>query len=182
MIERTRRSTLRETSDGRLYRQYHDTERVSECFAAHLDPSGARRCSGNRRIDHVREGTARGVVAPPPAHLQRALGVICRRSNDIRVVATLLNVTRNTAWSYVCRVVDAWPTSCDCAALLVDPDLMEAVRATPDLAGSLRDLMDRLPPSAHHALRAMDDRYAHLRLARLCVEAERSEGARTGRT
>lgn len=180
MIERCKRSTLLETDDGRLYRRYHDTDAVSSTFPAHVDASGNRRCSGNRRIDALRrDATFRGSGADSvrrPPHLHGTLALVCRRPRHIETVAQQLDVSTNTAWSYVCRVVELWPTSWDCARRLVDDDLMRAVDDEVDLRGSLRELMARLPPRASQALRESSDRYAHLRLARLCAEARRELG------
>ena len=181
IVERCKRSTLLETEDGWLLRQYHDTNALSDPFPAHVDASGIRRCSGNRNIDALRENTYRGASRssgtsrPPATHLQNALSVVCRKPRDIRTVALSLNVTVNTAWSYVCRVVDTWPSSWRLAASLVDTDMMACVVRETNLSGSLRDLMDRLPPHAHQALRESDDRYAHLRLARICAQTQRDQ-------
>jgi hypothetical protein len=171
------RSTLYEAQNGELYRRYHDTNELSQTFSGHVDSSGVRRCFGNRRVDTLRENTFRGAqgngrIQP---HLHNTLSIVCRNPPDIQFVAHHLDVAINTAWSYVCRTVETWPTSWYLACSLVDDDLLAAVQNEHDLTGSLRDLMRRLPPMAHHALREMDDRYAHLRLARLCVEAQRRQ-------
>lgn len=178
-MEQCKRSTLLETDDGRLYRRYHDTNAVSPTFPAHVDASGVRRCSGNRRIDALRQEVYRGASSSrpsrPPPHLQNTLSIVCRKPHDIQMVALYLNVAVNTAWSYVCRVVEHWPSSWDVASSLVDEDMMRCVANETDLTGSLRDLMRRLPPRAYHALREAEDRYAHLRLARLCVQTKREQ-------
>lgn len=179
IVDRCKRSTLMETEDGRLYRRYHDTNAISTTFPAHIDASGIRRCSGNRRIDTLRDESYRGASTQrprsTPPHLQNTLAIVCRKPRDIQVVALHLNVAVNTAWSYVCRVVETWPTSYDLASALVDADMTACVSNEENLSGSLRDLMMRLPPRAYHALREADDRYAHLRLARICEEVRREQ-------
>ena len=187
ILEESSRSTLVEREDGWLYRIYRDTLATSHVFPAHIDPRGVRRCSGNRRIDSLRDGAFRGSTAAPsrrtpPSHLRETLAVVCRCPRDIERVAQHLGVARNTAWSYACRVVETWPTAWECAECLVDDDLMIAVHDTADLSGSLRALMGRLPMHAHHALRESHDRYAHLRLARLCAEARRQVEITPGAT
>lgn len=176
VVERCKRSTLT-LEDGMLQRVYHDTERTSDPFPPTVDDKGVERCSGNRRIDTLvrNESTFRGGASrPPPPYLRNALATVCRGSSDIRLVSRLLGVTCNTAWSYVCRVVEEWPTSHQYASRLVHPELLVAVRDETDRTGSLRELMQRLHPRISHIsdLRMCDDRYAQLRLARLCVEAE----------
>lgn len=164
-----------------LYRRYADTGDTSVPFPPTVDARGHRRCAGNRRLDTLvqRQDTYRGEIgqrmAQPPAHLQNALSVVCRRPCSIDTVASCLNVSTNTAWSYVCRVVDHWPMAADCAACLVCADLMSDLRSREDVSGSLTHLMKRLPPHATHALRTSVDRYAHLRLGRLCIEAQRAK-------
>ena len=163
-----------------LQRVYHDTERTSDPFPPTVDDKGVERCSGNRRIDTLvrTADTYRGSTSrPQPPYLRNALATVCRGSSDIRLVARHMGVACNPAWSYVCRVVETWPTSYECASELVHPELLEAVRDELDLAGSLTQLMQRLHPKISHIseLRTCDDRYAQLRLARLCVEAAREK-------
>ena len=109
-----------------------------------------------------------------PAYLKRALAHLCDLApTTIDVFARTCGVGSSTAWSYACRVVETWPHAAPLARTLVHPSMLEACRATDDLSGGLRDLGARLPVTGDTELRCLADRYAHLRLARLCVEAER---------
>lgn len=176
-VDRCARSTLCLAEDGMtLFRKYADTDRTSAPFALTVDAAGHRRCSGNRNVDALlaRTSTYRGVDAPSrpaPAHLRNALRALCRAPREIEVLARMLGVAPNTAWSYACGVVEYWPASHVHARALLDPDLAAAVDACADRSGSLRELMARLPARATAALRERVDRYAFLRLARLCAEA-----------
>ena len=178
VVDRCTRSTLYIDDVGMLRRQYADTDAHSDPFPCQVDERGNRRCSGNRRIDSlVREAsTYRGARRrEPPPHLRTTLSLVCRLPRCIDSVATSMAVSRNTAWSYVCRVVEQWPEAAECATRLVDGDLFQGLEECDDLTGSLTDLMKRLPGSATHGVREFDDRYAQLRLGRLCVESLRKK-------
>ena len=185
------RSTLYASHDGALYRRYHDTGTWSEPLGFSLDERGVARCGGNRRVDALvaqawaeaeEDASFRGSSsssapsttrrrAPPPPHLRRALQHLVRGVRDVDALARACGVARATAWSYACRAVERWPDAHVHARALVHAPLLDAVRALPDRRGPLRGLMDQLLPG-DVAWRCVDDRYAHLRLARLCVEAE----------
>lgn len=178
VVDRCTRSTLYLDETGMLRRQYADTDAHSDPFPCHVDDNGARRCSGNRRVDSLvrAASTYRGARRrDPPPYLRTTLSLVCRRPRSIDVVATSMAVTRNTAWSYVCLVVEQWPEAAECATRLVDGDLFQGLQKCDDLTGSLTDLMKRLPRVALHQVRACDDRYAQLRLGRLCVESLRKK-------
>lgn len=188
-VEGGARSTLYASRDGALYRRYHDTGAWSAPLGFCLDERGVARCGGNRRVDALvaqaweEEGfrgsssasssTTRRRDAPP--HLRRALQHLVRGVRDVDALARACGVERATAWSYACRAVERWPRAHAHARALVHAPLLDAVRALPDRRGPLRGLMDQLLPG-DVAWRCVDDRYAHLRLARLCVEA--AEAAR----
>lgn len=173
LVERGRRSTLYLDDRGMLSRRYADTDTSSAPFPVRVDERGVRRCSGNRCLDGlIRESSSyRGTrrQRDPPSYLRTALSLVCRRPRSIDVIATSMAVTRNTAWSYVCLVVEHWPESADCAMRLVNEDLLRGIRDCDDIRGSLTDLMQRLPSVATHGVRTCDDRYAQLRLGRLCI-------------
>jgi hypothetical protein len=161
-VERGLRSTLWRRDDGTTLRQYHDTGAWSEplreddepVYAAAAPPPGAR---------------------PPPRYLRAALRQLAREPRDVDELARLCAVEVATAWSYATRVVELWPLAHDLALPLVHPPLVEALRGLDDHAGSLRDLMARVEAAAplrgDVAWRCTRDRHAHLRLARVCLQA-----------
>ena len=171
------RSTLYVTRDGACYRRYHDTGTWSGPLPVHVDEQGALRGSQNRRVDTLvaqafgGEDTDRGASSgkPPPSYLRRALGHLVREPRTVQDYARLCGVEVSTAWCYACKCVETWPSAHPFAARFVHPPVLEAVRACADRKGSLRDLMERC---GAHDWRTLDDRYAHLRLARLCADAE----------
>ena len=83
----------------------------------------------------------------------------------------------STAWNYASRAVELWPAQArEPASRLVYPPLLKALRTVPR-EGRLRDLMERLqrgPLRGDAEWREVADRHAHLRLARLCVDAEQA--------
>ena len=168
-LQRGARSTLHVSDDGRTcHRVYHDTGACSAPTPVRTDAQGVARGAGNRRLYRA------AAPSDPPEHLRNALAFLCRRPRDVGTVARQLGVRESTAWCYACQVVLAWPTAHDVAGGIVHPEVLQAVHETPDLSGSLQDLWRRLHPRVGHALREDADRYAHLRLARVCAEAERA--------
>lgn len=180
-VEECSRSTLY-VRDGALVRHYHDTGRWSAPFPPNVDASGHARCSGNRRVDLLveRDRTYAGTQgqqqhARVPAHVHNALRVLCRRTRDgarvdVATFARDLAVRTATAWSYACRVVQTWPRAHEEASRLVHPEILHAVRACEDRSGTLRELLERVRRELVQA-REVNDLFAHVRLARLCVEA-----------
>ena len=172
------RSTLYVTRDGSCYRQYHDTGTWAGPLPTHIDEQGALRGSQNRRIDtlvgqafadtEVYRGAASGGAKPAPAYLRRALDRLVREPRTIEDFARSCGVEVSTAWCYACKCVETWPSSHPFAARFVHPPVLAAVRACSNRKGPLRDLMERC---GEHEWRTLTDRYAHLRLARLCAEA-----------
>ena len=179
-VEAGGRSTLYACPSGGLYRRYHDTGSITPVLPA-VDARGVLRCGGNRRVDALveeayasyRAADAAAPRAPPPPHLRRALQVLARGVADVGAFARGCGVATSTAWCYAARVVEHWPASHKAARALVHPPLLAAVAEVPR-QGTLKDLMARLeagPLRGDSDWRCVDDRYAHLRLARLCVEA-----------
>ena len=164
-----------------LVRWYRDTEAWGDAVAPSIDCHGRARCSQNRSVDRMLEratafrGAPGGVAAP--LHLRNALEHACREPRNVDEYASLCGVKASTAWNYACRVVERWPRAHAVVRGLVHGDVLDAVRGADDLSGSLGALMRRLSPalSGSTEVRCLSDRYAHLRLARLCVEAERAE-------
>jgi hypothetical protein len=196
-VEGGRRSTLYVSREGALYRQYHDTEHWDGPLPVCIDAGGVARCMGNRRLDRVvelafgeekggfRGGRSTGEAAPSGSAETSAssssgpspyLRLVARRPTDIAQYARALDVEVSTAWNYLARVVEVWPRAQGLARAVVYPPLLAAVAALEDRTGALREVMARLSSLAGDtAWREVGDRYAHLRLARLCVEAAAEE-------
>lgn len=182
-MERNRRSTLYLHDETHVVREFHDTGAVTSPMPLSVDAKGRVKCSGNRNVATLlrrRETVSRGsgdvqpsasdTPPPPPRHLRMALRVLCEvQPTSIDAFATALGVAPNTAWSYACRVVTVWPAAYVETSLMVDPDVLHAVRTAPDRTGSLTELCKRL---RSHIPRELSERFAHLRLARLCADAE----------
>lgn len=182
------RSTLYASREGALYRKYHDTGTWDGPLPLYVDAKGVARCSGNRRLDRVVQdafaddddaayrGTATVTAnARVPAHLRNALACLSRRPRTIQELARACNVEVSTAWNYASRVVEHWPRAHALARPLVYAPLLAAVESLPSRDGPLRGVMQRLEEGALRGdvdWRCVDDRYAHVRLARLCVEAD----------
>ena len=180
-IERCRRSTLYVRSgDGFLVRKYHDTNTWGDARCPIIDHNGHARCSQNRRVDRMLE-TANGyrgtdVSKAAPLHLRNALSVLCRSPTTMDNFAIACGIKTSTAWNYACRVVERWPEAHTVTMSLVNSEIRDALRQTDDISGTLHTLMERMSPtlSGCTEVRCLSDRYAHLRLARICVEAERA--------
>ena len=84
-------------------------------------------------------------------------------STQLPSIAKACAVKESTAWSYACRAVELRPELASRAILLVDARLVAALHRV-DLAGSLREVLVRLPPEV-----LPENAAAHLRLARLCL-------------
>lgn len=175
-VEECPRSTLyRRSHDGMLIRLYHDTGRWTDPFPPIVDERGHARCSGNRRIDLLMEqerayggnGTSRRI----PSYLQNALRVLCRHHMpNIDVLAMELEVKTTTAWSYAYKVVETWPRAHEEASRLVHPEIMSAVLTCTSTTGSLKELYQCIHMELIES-REVSDLFAHIRLARACVEA-----------
>lgn len=186
------RSTLLISREGELYRRYHDTNFVDGPLLPHVDSEGVVRYGGNRRVESLLSQAVfpsddvqfRGVGGDSndakqrkiPKHLQNALKCMSRMPSDIQSLARMCGVEVSTAWNYASRVVDHWPMAHTVARQMVYPPLLEALETqVSSTEGSLRDLINRVDATdllrGDVEWRCVDNRIAHLRLARLCVEA-----------
>ena len=111
----------------------------------------------------------------PPYYLRRALGFLVKmKTPEIKAFARACGVKETTAWHYACKIVETWPTASEVVGGLVYPPLWKACTSVP-LLGSLKEVMQSLeagPFLGDSDWRCVDDRYAHLRLARLCLQVE----------
>lgn len=178
-VEECPRSTLyRRSHDGMLLRHYHDTDRWSDPFPPLVDERGHARCSGNRRIDILVEqerayGGTRTSRRSTPPHLQNTLRILCKHEfPTIDALARELDVKTSTAWSYAYKVVEAWPRAQDEASRLVHPEILNAVLECTTTSGSLREVYQCIHGKLG-AAREVADLFAHIRLARACVEARK---------
>jgi hypothetical protein len=161
-VEVGMRSTLWACADGSAARQYHDTG----AWSTGAPPPGAEERAYAGRAPPRR---------PAPAHLRRALGALVRAAPaDVRALAAACGVSEATAWCYAAQVVERWPEAHVHARALVHPPALAALAALDDASGPLRALMARAeatPPLRGDVEWRCLDRYAHLRLARLCLQA-----------
>jgi hypothetical protein len=177
LLERNRRSSLYLLADGDVEREYHDTGQRAP-VPVHVDDSGVARIGSNRSVDALAEAVLSraapdrrhdGVGAP--LHIIRAHIHLCDGVRDVDALARRCRVATSTAWNYACRVLEWFPDANVHAATLVYPPLLDAMTRV-DTTGSLRDVMRRVnagPLFGDMQWREVSDRYAHLRLARLCV-------------
>lgn len=175
LVESGLRSSLYCSVRGDLYRFYHDNNRWDGPIFHTVDEAGVHRHSQNRRVsDLVNVAWKGGSVKPPAPYLRSALWNLTMLPLDIDSFASMCGVKTSTAWSYAGKVVEVWPLSHRLASRLVHPPLLKVCRET-ELAGTLTDLSSRLHPllSGDVEWRCLEDRLSHLRLARICVEAER---------
>ena len=185
LVEQGARSSLYASQDGNLYRQYHDTKKWRGPLPPTVDEHGVSRYSANRRVSHLvhhawKSPTFRGVSernyeSAPRDHLRHALECLSREPATIEEFAATCGVKISTAWGYVCKVVEHWPAAHTPARKLVFPPLLTTCQSNGDcLRGPLKEVMEKLRVhlDGDPDWRCMQDRYAHLRLARLCIEAE----------
>ncbi len=181
----TRSTLLYDDAERTFHRRYHDTLATSPPLATHWDTNGVERFH-NQRVEALIGGRV-AIRAPPgegdetsyagarvrkvPAHLRNTLSVLVRRPPDVESVASFLNVQVSTAWCYASKVVETWPAAAEVARPLVYPPLCAALKEV-DCKGSLKQVMERLERSSSlrgdYEWRCLTNRYAHLRLARLC--------------
>lgn len=179
-VEECPRSTLyRRSHDGMLLRHYHDTGRWSDPFPPIFDDRGHARCSGNRRIDLLVEqerayGNGTRTSRRTPPYLQNALRVLCKHQTPkIDALARELEVKTTTAWSYAYKVVETWPQAHEEASRLVHPEILDAVETcTETPSGSLKEVYQCIHMKLG-AAREVSDLFAHIRLARACIEARK---------
>lgn len=176
MLEKSRRSTLMMTPEGNLIREYHDTKR-QHFVPFRIDDQGAVRLSANRSLDSLilQTETFRGSAGRAPPHIQRAYSVLLTREHaDIDEYATMCTVKTSTAWSYLCRILEFYPSANVLASRLVFQPLLVALLSV-DSTSSLKEVMERLnsgPLKGDQEWRALEHRFAHLRLARMCLMNE----------
>ena len=179
IVEQAARSTLYVSQDGSLYRKYSDTGRWTGPHRGTVDERGVYRSAGNRRVDDLvheawSEETYRGTPRrQTTAYLQNALRFLSHEPRHVDEFAHLGGEKTSTARGYACEVVDHWPGAAELASRMVYPPLWTACQSMGDRSGSLKYLMARLPSSLRGdiAWRCLPNRYAHLRLARLCLDA-----------
>ena len=93
----------------------------------------------------------------------------------MKAYAASLGVRESTAWCYLCKVVELWPFTNVHAAKMIYPPLLAALVSV-DGRGSLRQVMERLnsgPLKGSTEWRSVENRFAHLRLARLCLMSDK---------
>jgi hypothetical protein len=97
--------------------------------------------------------------------------VLLREPQSIDEFAQLCRVKVSTAWNYASRVAEYFPETNVQAARMVYQPLLPALLAV-DATGTLGAVMERLnagPLRGDIEWRCIDDRLAHIRLARLCL-------------
>lgn len=183
VVESGARSTLYASKDGSLYRLYHDTKMWRGPLPPTVDPHGTSRYSHNRSVSRLVDnawnafrGDETGGSHLPPAqdHLRSALSHLTT-SHSVDEFADKCGVKASTAWGYAGKIVEHWPATHVYARGIVYGPLLQLCSDVKCLNGTLREVMERLRESLSGDTdwRCMDDHFAHLRLARLCVEAQR---------
>ena len=172
ILEMSRRSILT-FKDGSLIRVFKDTD-ISHEVARHVDQHGTERISHNRTLDSLRSNNSqyRGQhdATVPPFHIFRTL-TIHDDYDAIDLLASSLDVKVSTAWSYLCRMLEFFPSANVSAVQYVWHPLLQALPLI-DQTGSLKQVMQRLnegPLHGNQEWRCIADRFAHIRLARLCL-------------
>ena len=183
-VDEGARSSVWEDTDGTAFRVFHDTGHVVTLEWS-ADERGTRRFCHNRTkngmLRHMRGGTA----ARCPKHLLRAKECVMT-CDTIDEIATQCRVKRSTAWSYTTQVCQTSREARDHvrASHIVCASLWEAVDGAPCLSGCLKDVMERLKESSSldgcPHWRCESDRYAQLRLARICATADSDDSAGPG--
>lgn len=189
IVEEGLRSSLYVSASGDLYRWYSDTDRWEGPLPTLMDASGTRRYGGNRRVAHLVEeafnplfrGTHGAKKKRCPEHMQHAFRQLLKRPATIHDFASRCgSISESTAWTYACGVVERWPLAHSMARALTHPPLLDALSEV-DAAGPLRDVLQRLDDGPLHydaEWRHMGaERFPHLRLARICVDAAEAEAA-----
>lgn len=161
VVQQTSRATVYRTADGRLCRQYHDTGAWEEDVSVR----GRAPALFGRGDDEE----AQLIVRSAPPYLVRARECVkgCASARDF---ARRCGVARSTSWSYACEIAERWPEECQHLIAFVYAPMATALRAV-DVRGSLHAVMQRLehgPLRGDVDWRCLNDRYSHLRLARLC--------------
>ena len=160
-IESTKRSSLfYDPENSILQRVYHDTNKKGDPYFPSIDERGCERCSHNRCIPSMMGCPSR----PVPPRIWEVRSSIYKYKN-VPSLSSFLNVKESTTWGYLCQVAESFPEA-DLTSF-VKKDILEAVVKCEDKTGSLKSLLQKSGLSSHPEVREMEDRYAHLRLARL---------------
>ena len=180
VLEKGRRSSILSYETGDVTRMYHDTGNETP-LPLTMDEQGVVRISGNRTLralsmtneDRFRgRAPSRSVYGHVPLHMRRALDTLLTSNpTNVQVFATSLGVKESTGWCYLCKIVELFPSANVSAAKVLYPPLLPAL-ATVDNSGTLRQVMERLnagPLKGAMEWKCIDNRFAHLRLARLCL-------------
>ena len=178
LIETGARSSLYASLDGALYRNYHDTNHWDGPLPVLLDAQGRQRYSGNRSVSSLLDdgfdfrGTKKKRIPP---YLKEAKNQLSKHPGNIEEFAALCGgIAISTAWNYVSSVIEHWPHHHIDARSFVHASLCDALDDLEDTSGPLRDVMARLDAGPLHfdlGWKHLENRFAHLRLARLCCEA-----------
>ena len=173
VLERGRRSSIVAYQTGEMTRVYHDTK-MEVLLPFSIDEKGVARVAGNRSLHSLcskNEQCYRG-TKQVPLHIQNALHTLMRDTpSQVSTYAVSLGVKESTAWCYLCKVVESFPFANVLAANVVFPPLLAALASVDD-RGSLRQVMERLnngPLKGSIEWKCVLDRFAHVRLARLCL-------------
>lgn len=171
--KRTLRSSVWwDPETGQHWREYHDTGRWTP-LQAFVTPEAA----STTTYRGSSEGTT---ITRRPKYLHHAMRALCLEPKDIYMYARLCSVDKtlkaSTAWNYATLVVEEWPKAHALARRLVFPGLCVALESLADRSGTLTEVMQRLHDHAPSLAgdfewRMLDDRHAHLRLARVCLDA-----------
>lgn len=188
------RADLYVTRDGTFYRHYRDTDAWEGPLPPSYDDYGNQRY-GTRLVaplvttlyatqDTYRGGgtttTADGATPhrPPAPRIHATMRRLVEGVRDVNVLAKVCgNVQPTTAWCYATQAVQHWPKSAMFATALLYHPLWEECQRMDDveLAGSLKAVMERVDArlETDGNWKEVEDPYAQLRLARLCVQALR---------
>lgn len=182
VLEKGRRSSILSYDTGDVTRMYHDTGKETP-LPFTMDEQGVVRISGNRSLhllsmrgeDQFRgSSTTRSVSGNVPLHIRRALNTLLTSNpmwNNVKEYAASLGVKESTAWCYLCKIVELFPSANVSAAKVIYHPLLIAL-ASVDNRGTLKQVMERLncgPFKGSMEWKCIDNRFAHLRLARLCL-------------
>jgi hypothetical protein len=185
VLEKGRRSSILSYDTGDVTRMYHDTGKETP-LPLTMDEQGVVRISGNRSLRSLSmkgeeqfrglscSTSSRSVSGNVPLHIRRALNTLLTSDpmwNNVKEYAASLGVKESTAWCYLCKIVELFPSANVSAAKVIYPPLLIAL-ASVDNRGTLKQVMERLncgPLKGSMEWKCIDNRFAHLRLARLCL-------------
>ena len=177
VLEKGRRSSILMHESGSITRLYHDTG-CETPLPFSIDERGVARISGNRTLQSLwmPEAKYRGASrndAPP--YVKSTLKAFLEHSPDTTAdLAVILGIKETTAWCYLCRAVEFYPSVNVMVSVLIFPPLLEALPHV-DHKGSLKQVMERIndgPLKGSTEWKCKENRFGHLRLARLCIMFE----------